>query len=59
MFMEHDLGLWVWKEYGRNFTDRVKKKKRGASDRGVFGEASEDRQAHRYLEDRDIFNFPA
>ncbi len=57
MFMEHDLGLWVCKEYGRRFKDRVKKKAK--DDRGVFEDASEDREAYRYLEDKDTFNFPA
>lgn len=57
MFMEHDLGFWVWREYGRRFTGRVKKKKAKES-RGVFRE-KDDAQAFRYLQDKDIFNFPA
>jgi hypothetical protein len=57
MFIEHDLGLWVWKEYGRHFGERVKKK-RPKRDRGIF-RPTDDSQARRYLEDRDIFNFPA
>jgi hypothetical protein len=58
MYMEHDLGLWVWIEYGRRFAEREKRKKIAKPGKPRF-RREVDSQAKRYLEDRDIFNFPA